>query len=82
MKFNKNKCWILHLRQSNTGHKYKLGEEWLGSSPAEKDLGVLVDSRLKRGQQCALAAKRAHRIVGCITHSITGRSKEVLIPPY
>lgn len=44
MKFNKNKCLILHLGWSNAGHKYKLREEWLESSPTEKDLGVLVGS--------------------------------------
>ena len=42
---------------SNAKHKYKLVEEWLESSPAERDLGVLVGSRLNRKQQCALAAK-------------------------
>ena len=80
--FSKNKCQILHLGGNNARHKYGLGKEWLESSPAERGLGVPVDSRLSRSQQCALAAKRAHRIVGCIKHSITGRSKEVLIPPY
>jgi len=29
MNFHKSKCWILHLGWSNTGHKYKLEEEWL-----------------------------------------------------
>ncbi|KAK4806138.1 hypothetical protein QYF61_001061 [Mycteria americana] len=80
MKLNKSKCQILHQGWSNAEHKYKLGEEWLESSPAERDLGVLVDSRLKRSQQCALAAKRANRILGCIKHSRTSRSKEVMIP--
>ncbi|KAK4832282.1 hypothetical protein QYF61_021681 [Mycteria americana] len=63
-------------RRNNAGHKYKLGEEWLESSPPERDLGVLVDSRLNMSQQCALAAKRANPILGCIKHSITSWSKE------
>jgi len=80
MKFNKLKLRILHLGLSNAGHKHKLGEEWLGSSPAEWDLGVLVNSRLGGSQQCALAAERATRILGCIKPSTTSRSKGRIIP--
>ncbi|KAK4822917.1 LOW QUALITY PROTEIN: hypothetical protein QYF61_023417, partial [Mycteria americana] len=82
MKFNKLKCRILHLGPSNARHKYKLGEEWLESSPAERHLGVLVNSRLNMSQQRALAAKRANHILGCIKHSITSRSKEAISPLY
>jgi len=82
MTFNKNKCIILHLGWSDARYKYKLGEEWLESSPAESHLGLLVDTRLMMTQQCALAAERANCIRGCIKHSITNQSKEVIIPLY
>ncbi|KAJ7413728.1 hypothetical protein WISP_88630 [Willisornis vidua] len=79
MKINKSKYQILHLGQINARHKSKLGAEWLESNPAERDLEVLISSRLNRNWQCVLEAKQANSFLGSIKHSLISCSKEVII---
>jgi len=40
------------------GCMYSLGDYWLKSSPAERELWLLADGKLHVNQQCAVAVKR------------------------
>ncbi|CAM5114789.1 unnamed protein product, partial [Eretmochelys imbricata] len=82
MRFDEDKCRVLHLGRKNPMRRYRLGTEWLGSSSAEKDLRVTVDEKLDTSQQCALVAKKANGILGCISRGIASRSRDVIVPLY
>ena len=52
--------------------------EGLGSSPTQKHLGVLADSKLNASQQCALVAQKAYRALWCTRPSTaTGQGEQL-----
>jgi len=79
MRFNKAMCKVLHLVWANLRYLYRLEEELLESSPAEKYLGVLVDEKLNISQKSVLAAWKANGILGCIKRGVTNRMRKEIV---
>jgi len=82
MKYNKAKCKVLHMGSGTLKHEYRLGGEWIESSPAKKDLGLLVDEKLSMTQQCVLIAQKANSILSFFKRSVTSRAREDILSCY
>ena len=78
----------MHLDCGNPHYQYKLGDKGIDRSPAKMDFrvdGKLVNVKLENikldmSQQCALAAQKANRILGCIRRSMASRLGELILP--
>ena len=66
MKFNADKCKVLHLGHSNEKAGYKMRSVELQSTPVEKDLGVFVGDSLKFRDHVSYAVNKASRLLRLI----------------
>ena len=60
MKFNVDKCRVMHCRGLYRNIEYKLYEQKLRVTEPEKDLGVIINNDMKFKGQVASAAKKAN----------------------
>ena len=51
--FNAKKCKVMHVGSKNPNREYKLNDMFLDASDHEKDLGVIMDDKLKFRTQAA-----------------------------
>jgi len=64
MKFNVEKCEVLHYGRNSIGCQYNMYGQPLAEATAEKDLGVVFSNDLKVVHQCREAYSKANQILG------------------
>ena len=82
MRYNADKCGVMHLGYHNTCHTYHMGNTNLKETKEEKDLGIMIHKSLKVSQQCAAAAKKGNRALGMIKRNFAYRSKDIMVKLY
>ena len=69
-------------RKKNHQHTYRLGDDLPTSTAADRDLRVIVDSKMNMSHECDGVISKANYTLSCISRCITNRSKEVILPFY
>ena len=86
IKFNINKCKVLHLGHNNPQFNYTMrdGENQitLDKTICEKDLGVNIDNKLTFNKHIITQVKKARGTAGVINRSIINKIPKVMLPLY
>ena len=80
MKFNVDKCKVMHLGKRNFG-EYVMNGGVMGAVDEERDLGVRITSDLKASAQCAYVCA-TNRVLGMISRTMVYRSPHILLSLY
>jgi len=82
MKFNVDKCKVVHYGRDSIGYKYSLYGQQLEEATSEKDLGIVFSNDLKVRKQCEDAYSKASQILGLIHRIIQYKDPTVLVSLY
>ena len=82
MEFNVDKCAVLHTGYKNPCNKYAFCNGVLKSVESERDLGVMVDNKVKFSAQCSKAANSANASLAMIKRNIVTRNKKTIVKLY
>ena len=82
MKFNLEKCCILHFGFNNQKYQYTMNGAVLQSESQQKDLGIIITDSCKPSEQCAAAAKKANQVLGRINRAFSCYTKDIMLQIY
>ena len=79
MLFNYSKCKSGYFGYGNEIYDYYLRGNLIESAEEEKDLRIVITRNLKSSVHCALAAKKANRVLGTIKKKFKNRKKGIIV---
>ena len=82
MKFNVDKCKVMHLGRSNPKHAYTMGGVQLAETTHERDLGVIVDDSLEFDKHIKEIVNKANRMLGLIRIGFACMDKDIFMNLY
>ena len=82
LRFNVNKCSIMHFGNNNPENHYHLGGLPIPNASIVKDLGIFISSNLKSSQHVSKIVKRAKSILAIIKRTIVSRDEHVFLKLY
>ena len=82
MKFNLSKCKVMRIGREVRRPEYGMGGQEMSQTTTERDLGVIINSKLSAADQVIEARKRALRMLGAINRNVSYKSPEVIVKLY
>ena len=82
LKFNIEKCKVLHMGKSNPNHKYEFLGSVLTECDSEKDLGVIFNSDFNFREHIYTSISKAKSTMAWLLRNIISRNSEVMITVY
>ena len=80
--FNAKKCKTMHFGYSNARRTYILNNQELEPISSEKDLGVMIDDKLRFHVHAASATKKANQMLGVIKRTYVTRDANTISTLY
>ena len=76
IKFNIDKCKVLHIGNNNLYTKYTMNGSELTKVSHEKDLGVTINNDLKPSKHCSDVIKTANKLVDFIGRTLEYKNEK------
>ena len=85
MKFNADKCKVLHIgpiENQNPQYEYRMCDTCLEDVREEKDLGVIVNEKLKFDTHTVTQANKSNKVIGLMRRTFDNLDEEMLVLRY